>query len=100
MATLTRRYHAKPPALDGFRLDRAALYAGIDHQPEDPANLLRIAIAFEQRAALRFETEAERLAEGSAERQLYRELAAEEREHLALLSTEYERWKQGKPGLL
>ena len=39
-------------------------------------------------------------AEDSPERQLYRELAAEETEHVALLTTEYERWKAGKPGML
>ena len=38
--------------------------------------------------------------EGSPERQLYKELAAEEREHVALLTTELERWKAGKPGLM
>ena len=32
--------------------------------------------------------------------ELYKELAAEEREHVALLTTEYDRWKIGKPGLL
>ena len=37
---------------------------------------------------------------GSVEEQLYRELAAEEREHVALLTTELDRWKLGKPGLL
>ena len=37
---------------------------------------------------------------GSIERDLYQELAAEEREHVALLTTEYERWKAGKAGLL
>jgi hypothetical protein len=34
------------------------------------------------------------------ERQLYKELAAEEAEHVAILTTEFERWKQGKPGML
>jgi len=39
-------------------------------------------------------------AEGSPERQLYKELAAEEKEHVDLLATEFERFKLGKPGLL
>jgi rubrerythrin len=39
-------------------------------------------------------------AEGSVEKQLYKELAAEEREHVDLLTTEYNRFKAGKPGLL
>jgi rubrerythrin len=99
MATLVRRYHAEVPAPSPtFKTDRAAIYAGIDHKPEDPANLFRIAIAFEQRAVKLFE---ERAAKASgAEKQLFQELAAEEREHVALLTTELEQWKKGKPGLL
>lgn len=101
MQTLSRRYHTSAPEQsEHFRVDRAALYAGLDNRPEDPGNLFRIAIAFEERA-VRFFTEASAKApEGSPQRQLYKELAAEEREHAALLSTEYERWKAGKAGLL
>jgi hypothetical protein len=36
----------------------------------------------------------------SLEAGLYQELAAEEREHAALLMTEYEQWEKGKAGLL
>ena len=50
MATLSRRYHVEVPAPGDFKIDRAAVYAGIPNHPEDPANLFRIAIAFEQRA--------------------------------------------------
>ena len=101
MATLSRRYHAEVPAPSAdFQVERAAIYAGIANRPEDPANLFRIAIAFEERAVKFFTERAEKTAPGSAERQLYKELAAEEREHVALLTTEFERWKQGKPGLL
>ena len=51
--------------------------------------------------AVQFFTEREsRTAKGSAEWQLYRELAAEEREHVDLLSTEFKRYQQGKPGLM
>ena len=101
METLARRYHAKVPApVDDFRVDLAAIKAGIGVRPEDPANLFKIAIAFEERAAAFFTEHAELAAEGSAERQLHRELAAEEREHMAMLKTELERWKAGKPGLL
>jgi homotetrameric NADPH-dependent glutamate synthase len=101
LATLSRRYHIAAP-IDGatFEVERAAIYAGVPHRPEDPANLLRIAIAFEERA-VKFFTEREgQCAQGSVEQQLYRELAAEEREHVALLGTEYARWRQGKAGLL
>ncbi len=101
MATLSRRYHAEiPPPSQDFKVDRAAVYAGIASKPEDPANLFRIAIAFEQRAVKFFEERVGQTAEGSVERQLYKELAAEEREHVDVLTTELERWKAGKPGLL
>jgi homotetrameric NADPH-dependent glutamate synthase len=99
MATLVRRYHAQVPAPSpAFKVDRAAIYAGIDNRPEDPANLFRIAIAFEQRAVKLFE---ERAAQAKGvEKQLFSELAAEEREHVALLTTELEQWKKGKAGIL
>jgi len=101
MATLSRRYHAQVPEPSaGFKVERAAVYAGIPNQPDDPANLFRIAIAFEQRAVKFFTERMEQTAAGSVERQLYKELAAEEREHVDLLVTELERWKLGKPGLL
>ncbi|HEY7726078.1 MAG TPA: NADPH-dependent glutamate synthase [Anaeromyxobacteraceae bacterium] len=101
MATLARRYHAEVPVPGAdFRIDRAAVYAGIPSRPDDPANLFRIAIAFEQRAVTFFAERGAAAADGSAEQQLYKELAAEEQEHVALLTTEYERWKVGKPGLL
>ncbi len=101
METLSRRYHADVPAPSPeFQVERAAIYAGIENRPEDPANLLRIAIACEQRAVDFFTERSAQAPEDSVERQLYRELAAEEREHVALLATEYDRWKAGKPGLL
>jgi len=31
---------------------------------------------------------------------LYKELAAEEREHVEMLGTEYRRWQAGKAGML
>jgi rubrerythrin len=101
MATLSRRYHADVPApTQDFKVDRAAIYAGIPNKPEDPANLFRIAIAFEQRAVKFFEDRVGQTPAGSVEQQLYKELAAEEREHVDLLTTEFERWKAGKPGIL
>ena len=101
MDTLCRRYHVDVPApSDAFRIERAAIYAGIDHNPEDPANLFRIAIAFEQRAVDFFAGHAAQCPPGSLEEQLYKELAAEEREHVELLSTEFRRWSAGKAGIL
>ena len=101
MQTLSKRYHADlpKPAAD-FQIDRAAIFAGIERKPEDPANLFRIAIAFEERAVKFFSEQGAHSPDGSVERELYKELAAEEREHVALLTTEYERWKAGKAGLL
>jgi rubrerythrin len=101
MDTLSRRYHAQlPEPSEDFQVDRAAIFAGVDRKPEDPANVFRIAIAFEQRAVDFFSAESERCAAGSPEGELYRELAAEEREHVELLSTEYRRWQAGKAGIL
>ena len=101
MATLARRYHAElPEPSKDFQIDRAAIFTGIDRRPQDPANLFRIAIAFEQRAVEFFTREGERAAEGSVERQLYLELAAEAREHVELLGTEYRRWESGRAGIL
>ena len=100
MATLSRRYHVQVPAAGDFKVDRAAIYAGIPNRPEDPANLFRIAIAFEERAVKFFSERGAAAPEGSPEKQLYKELAAEEREHVDLLTTELERWKAGKAGLI
>ena len=101
MQILSRRYHADvAQAAEGFQTERAAVYAGVEHNPQDPANLFRIAIAFEQRAVKFFDEKGAQAPEGSPERQLYRELAAEEREHVDLLATEFARFKLGKPGLL
>jgi rubrerythrin len=101
MRTLSRRYHAELPApSDDYQIDRAAIFAGIERKPEDPANLFRIAIAFEQRAVDFFAYESGNAPQGSIERELYYELAAEEREHVHLLTNEYHRWQAGKAGIL
>jgi homotetrameric NADPH-dependent glutamate synthase len=101
MATLSRRYHAEiPPEPGGVPLDRAAIYTGLEHKPEDPMNLFWLAVAFESRAVRFFESRMEEAPEGSPERELYRELAAEEREHVALLETEAARYAKGLGGLL
>jgi len=101
METLSRRYHVDLPEPSAdFQLDRAAIFAGVDRKPEDPANLFRIAIAFEERAVKFFTEKGAEAGEGSAEKELYKELAAEEREHVELLTTEYNRWQAGKSGIL
>jgi acyl-coenzyme A synthetase/AMP-(fatty) acid ligase/rubrerythrin len=101
MDTLARRYHVDmTPVYDAYAIDCAAVFAGVPRRVDDADDLFRIAIAMEERAARFFEESAAREAPGSAGRELYRELAAEEREHVALLTTEHARWRAGKPGLI
>jgi acyl-coenzyme A synthetase/AMP-(fatty) acid ligase/rubrerythrin len=100
METLSRRYHIEPPAPSpAFRLELAAIFAEVDHRPQDPDNLFRIAIALEKRAAGFFAKRSAHAPLGSAEQRLFLELGAEEREHVSLLTTEHERWRARKPGL-
>jgi homotetrameric NADPH-dependent glutamate synthase len=101
MRTLSRRYHATvPTSSDAIRLEVLKLYSGVDGSPDDPEMLFRTAIGLERRAVEFFDRRSHDVAEGSPEHGLYLELAAEEREHVELLSTEFTRWKAGKPGLL
>jgi rubrerythrin len=101
METLSRRYHVDlPKSAKDFQIDHAAIFSGVERTPDDPANLFRIAIAFEERAVKFFSEQGAHAPEGSVARDLYKELAAEEREHVALLTTEYARWETGKAGLL
>ncbi|MEP7159772.1 MAG: NADPH-dependent glutamate synthase [Dermatophilaceae bacterium] len=101
LATLQRRYHADvPEPSPDFETTRAAIFAGLEHRPEDPANLLRVAIGFEQRAVDFFSRHVEECPAGSVERELYQELAAEEREHVELLELELERFQAGQGGIL
>ena len=101
MDTLSRRYHVQvPDPADGFRVDLAAVQAGVDGNIDNPETLFRTAIAFEKRAVDFFSDRANKVAAGSAEQDLYKELAAEEVEHVALLETEFQRWSKGKAGML
>ena len=99
MERLSRRYHVAdiPPPQPEFRVELAALFAGVEHRPTDPDNLFKIAIALEHRAAGFFASRSTLAPPGSAERQLYQELAEEEREHAELLSAEYQRWREAGP---
>jgi acyl-coenzyme A synthetase/AMP-(fatty) acid ligase/rubrerythrin len=100
METLSRRYHIDVPTPSQlFRVEVAAVFADVKSRPQDPENLFRIAIGLEKRAAEFFAERSVTATQGSAEQQLYRELAAEEREHADTLSTEYARWRAGLPGL-
>jgi acyl-coenzyme A synthetase/AMP-(fatty) acid ligase/rubrerythrin len=100
MATLARRYHVDmTPVYDAHAIELAAVFGGGERDVGDADDLFRIAIDMEERAAAFFEATSAS-ASAAAAQQLYRELAAEEREHVALLRTEQARWREGRPGLL
>jgi acyl-coenzyme A synthetase/AMP-(fatty) acid ligase/rubrerythrin len=96
METLSRRYHVLevPQPSPSFRVELAAIFAGIEHRPQDPDNLFRIAIGLEKRAVDFYLTRAAMAQAGSSELRLCLELAAEEREHVQILEKEHERWRQ------
>ena len=101
MEALARRYHVavptpSPAPAPAFSIELAALFADIENRPQDPANLFRIAIGWEQRAAEFFAERAANAKPVSAEHKLYHELAAEEGEHAQLLSSAYARWHAGQ----
>lgn len=101
MDTLARRYHVDlAPVFDAHAVEHAVVFAGVDHRVGDAEDLFRVAIDMEERAASFFEATSASAVAGSAEQRLYRELAAEEREHAALLRTEQVRWREGMPALL
>ncbi len=97
METLARRYHVDPPAQSPeFKVQLAAIFGEVANRPRDPANLFRIAIGMEKRAAAFFAERSTKARPGSSEYALYRELADEELEHVQLLTAEFERWQVGK----
>ncbi|HET8747083.1 MAG TPA: AMP-binding protein [Ramlibacter sp.] len=94
MEALSDRYRVEvPEPSPSFRLELAAVFAHVEHRPEDPDNLFRIAIALEERAAAFFRMRAAIAPAGSSEQRLYLELGAEEREHADLLAKAYEEWR-------
>ncbi|GAB3663184.1 class I adenylate-forming enzyme family protein [Ramlibacter alkalitolerans] len=98
METLSDRYRVDVPVPSpGFRIELAALFAHVEHRPQDPDNLFRIAIALEERAAAFFRMRAAVAPAGSSEQQLYLELGAEEIEHADILTTAYQEWRARQP---
>lgn len=94
IATLARRYHVDAAAIpEGGRQHAEAL-------PGEPIALLKLALALEQRARELYAKRGAEMAEGSRERRLYRELEAEEHEHVALIATELARREAGRSGIL
>ncbi|HEX6721112.1 MAG TPA: AMP-binding protein, partial [Burkholderiaceae bacterium] len=100
METLSHRYHVRTAEASApLRLELAALFGGVEHRPQDPDNLFRIAVAIERRAARLFTEHADRADSGSTDGELFRELAAEEVEHAVYLDAEHQRWRAGQPVL-
>jgi homotetrameric NADPH-dependent glutamate synthase len=97
LATLVRRYHLDPPEPGAAGLRDASRRAGTE-LPSDPERVLELALDMETRAERFFRREAASAPAAAAE--LYRELAAEEAEHVALLTTELAALRSGRGGLL
>jgi glutamate synthase (NADPH) small chain len=105
--TLVRRYHLEAPPQPTGELGpslRQAAMPGASGTPgmddiDDPRTLLDVAITLEQRAEQFFLGHAAG-DESSAATRLARELAAEEGEHIAILTTERSALARGRRGLL
>ena len=74
------------------------LQAGGHRDPGDPFDLLEMAITLERRAEQFFRERIE--ATDGVARELYRELAAEEGEHIDLLTTELAAMRSNRRALL
>ena len=98
IATLVRRYHLPPPADADGNLHPGMLQAGGTREPDDPADLLGMALELERRAEEFFRERIAGAAPAAAE--LYRELAAEEVEHIDLLISELTALRENRSGLL
>jgi acyl-CoA synthetase (AMP-forming)/AMP-acid ligase II/rubrerythrin len=98
MEALARRFHVTdvPRPAPDFRIEVAALFAGVENKPQDPGNLYRIAIALENRAAAFYEARAAQAVAGSADQAHYLELAAEEHAHADMLATQFRQWREGQ----
>ena len=96
--TLLRRYHLPPPEDAGDGLHRGVLQAGGHDDPKDPLELVEMALTLERRAEQFFRERVDTAA--GAARELYRELAAEEAEHIDLLTTELAAMRQHRRALL
>ncbi len=100
MVTLTRRYHIdapETPVATSLSPAQVAVFAGAEMKDASGAALLRLAVHLEKRARQFFLDAGLQFPTGSAEWRLYRELEAEEREHVDLLSTALARHLAEKP---
>jgi len=101
MKILVRRYHIDLPewatTTNNLSPAQVAVFAGTDVKEQTGAALLRLAVHLEKRARAFFLDAGRRFPIGSPEWKLYRELEAEEREHVDLLSTVLARIVADKP---
>ncbi len=97
LATLVRRYHVDPPEVGSAGFRDASRLSGTE-LPSDPEGVLELALEMERRAEQFFRSGADLAPSGAAD--LYRELAAEEAEHVALIATELQALRDGRGGLL
>jgi hypothetical protein len=93
-AILSRRYHVKPPELgDGPSAAQVVVYSDAKAETLDAQGLLKLAVHLEKRARTFFLETGRAFPEGSPEWRRYRELEAEEREHIDVLETALRRRK-------
>jgi rubrerythrin len=100
MDTLARRYHIAAPegaAAAHLSPSQIAVYAGATMNEVSGAALLRLAVHLEKRARAFFLETGRRFPTGSPEWRLYRELEAEERDHVDLITTALARHLADKP---
>jgi len=100
LGTLARRYHLPAPPLEEVDWEQVAVYAGAKLPDDSATSLLELALALERRARDAVAARARDLERGTPEWRLYRELEAEEADHVATIATALNRWKAGKPGLI
>ena len=100
MDVLARRYHVEAPAealAQTLTPAQVAVFSGADVKDFTGASLLRLAVHLEKRARAFFLDAGRKFETGSHEWRLYRELEAEEREHVDMLSTVLARIVADKP---
>ena len=99
MEILARRYHIDVPQGLAHNLSpsQVAVFAGAELKDLSGAALLRLAVHLEKRARAFFLDAGKSFPTGSPEWKLYRELEAEEREHVDMLSTVLSRIVAEKP---
>ena len=101
METLSRRYHVQPPdPAEEFRVDIAAIQAGIEGDIADPETLFRTAITFEKRAVDFFSKRANAVPQGSAGGRTYTRSSPPRRSSMSPYWRPSSRASKGRAGML